>query len=107
MIGELAAQWNPRLVLILLHIADHLLEGRRDVGPPAELGMDDDVHGARAPAQRLLIDEVERGAKTLEEGRGVAESARPGAPVVGIVELGDDDDVPYVAEVGEGECAAS
>src|SRR5215469_4464565 len=92
MIGELAAPWNPRLVLILLHIADHLLEGRRDVGPPAELGMDDDVHGAGPPAQRLLIDEIERGPKTLKVRRGIAEAARPGAPVVGIVEFGNHRD---------------
>src|SRR5215510_14558924 len=60
-VRKLAARRNPDLVLILLHVADHLLERGRDVRPSAELRMHDHVHGAGAPAQAFLENEIERG----------------------------------------------
>src|SRR4051812_4774918 len=38
-VRKLAPGRDPDLVLILLHVADHLLERDRDVRPPTELGM--------------------------------------------------------------------
>ena len=57
-VRHLPAQRDPDLILILLHIADHLLQRAGYVGAPAKFGMHDHVHGAHSSAQCLLVDEI-------------------------------------------------
>src|SRR5579883_496609 len=90
MIGDLVAGRVPDQIIVLAHVADHLLECVCHIGPAAKLGMYQRVDAAGLAAQRLLDHEVETILERLKRHVAVAGAAVPGAPVVEEPVLGHD-----------------
>ena len=96
MIGDLVAGGKPDQIVVLAHVADHLLERMRHVGPAAELHVDippeeplmpgkkhNDKAAAPPPAEvdkllNLLVDTVEDYAIFLVDPQGNIASWNPG-----------------------------
>jgi hypothetical protein len=57
-VGDLIAGWKPDEVIMLVYVADHLLEGVCHVGPAAAFGVDQGINAPGLAAKRLFRREA-------------------------------------------------